>query len=181
MYFVFKCAYSQFIHVSRTVAKGYGGCLNAASSNLSITNSDISFNHAFSGGAVMIHPNSDFRAIETNFHNNKAVTNGGAIYWRQSGHLALDQCSFRNNHVNDSYGIFGSDISVIEVKDLRLSQCNFVHNGTDATVAISLTIWNIKTTIFSFDTNITYGQESLSSANQLFLTKAETQGLDLQE
>ena len=156
-------------------AKGYGGCLQAASSNLSVTYSDISFNQAFSGGAMIIHPNSDFSAIETKFHNNKAVSNGGAIYRRQSGHLALDQCSFRNNCVNDSYGTHGSDIAVIEVDDLRLFQCEFEHNATDTTSAISVTTWgDIWTTLFSFKTNMKYGSKTLSSTDQSFLNKTTT-------
>ena len=175
------CAMFSNVHIHNSlcinnIAKGYGGCLQAASSNLSVTNSDISFNQAFSGGGVMLHPNSDFSAVEAKFYNNKAVSNGGAIYWRQSGHLALDQCSFRNNYVNDSYGIYGSDIAVIEVDDLRISQCNFIHNTTDTTAAISVTMWVIRTTLFSFDTNISYGPESLSSADQLFIPKAVTRG-----
>ena len=140
------CAMFSNVHIHNSscinnFANGHGGCLNAASSNMSITNSDMSFNYAFSGGAVMIHPNSDFNVIETKFHNNKTVTAGGAIYRRQSGHLALDQCSFRNNCVNDSYGTLGSNIGVIEVDDVRLSHCEFVHNATDPTAAISVTTW----------------------------------------
>ena len=134
------CAMFSNVHIHNSscinnTVKGYGGCLYAASSNLSVANSDMSFNQAFSGGAVMICPNSDFSAIETKFYNNKAVATGGAIYRRQSGHMALDQCTFGNNHVNDSYGIYGSDIAAIEVHDLRLSQCNFQHKATDPTAS----------------------------------------------
>ena len=125
----------------------------------------------------MTQPNSDFSAIKTKFHNNRAVSNGGAIYRRQSGHMALDQCSFRNNCVNDSYRIYGSDIAAIVVQDLRLSQCNFVHKATDPTAAISITVWiDILTTLFSFKTNINYGSKTLLSTDPLFLKKADAQG-----
>ena len=175
------CAMFSNVHIHNSsclnnTVIGYGGCVYAASSNLSIANSDLSFNQAFSGGAVMISPNSDFSAIKTKFYNNKAVTNGGAIYRRQSGHMALDQCSFRNNSVNDSYGTHGSDIAVIEVHDLRLSRCNFVHKAADHTAAISVTVWDISTTLFSFKTNINYGSKTLPSTDKLFLNKAITQG-----
>ena len=154
-------------------AKGNGGCLYATSSNLSITNSDISSNQAFSGGGVMMHPNSDFIACKTKFYNNKAATGGGAIYHLQSGHMALDHCTFRNNSINYSYGTHGSDIEVIEVHNLRISKCEFVHESTDPTAAISVTTWgDIWTTLFSFETNINYGLKTLSTTDQCFLNQA---------
>ena len=172
------CAMFSNVHIHNSscinnFANGHGGCLNAASSNMSITNSDMSFNYAFSGGAVMIHPNSDFNVIETKFHNNKTVTAGGAIYRRQSGHLALDQCSFRNNCVNDSYGTLGSDIGVIEVDDVRLSQCNLcTMQLIPRQRSVSQPGEDIWTTILSFKTNILFGSKTLSSTDPLFLNKA---------
>ena len=104
------------------------GCLYAATSNVSLKLSDISFNQAFAGGAAIIYSNSDFIALKTKFCNNTAVTNGGAIYQRQSGHTALDQCSFRYNRVDDAYSIYGSDIRRMEGHDVRISQCEWTHS-----------------------------------------------------
>ena len=47
------------------VAKGPGGCVNMASSNMSLRYSNISFNEAFTSGAVMIFSNSDVSAVKT--------------------------------------------------------------------------------------------------------------------
>ena len=121
----------------RNFAKSYGGCLYAATSNVSLKLSDTSFNRAFAGGAAIIYSNSDFNAGNTKFCNNTAVTNGGAIYQRQSGHTALDQCVFKYNRVDDTYNIYGSDIRRTEGHEVTLSHCEFVHSSTDRCSAFS--------------------------------------------
>ena len=94
-------------------AKTYGGCVYAVTSNVSLFFSNLSFNKVYSGGTLMLLSNSDFSALKTQFYNNTAVTNGGVIYQRRSGHIALDQCSFRCNQIDDSFDIYGSDIKIM--------------------------------------------------------------------
>ena len=116
--------------MNHNFADGYGGCLYVATSNVSLTNSEMSFNQAFEGGAVMIFPNSEFSALKTKFYNNEAVTMGGAFSQRMSGHTVLDQCQFENNSIRNKYKDYGSDITAFQCSQLRVSQSEFVHNAT---------------------------------------------------
>ena len=167
------------VHINKSLcinnsAETYGGCMYIVTSNVSFIFSDVSFNNGYSGGAVMFLSNSDFSAVKTKFYNNTAVTNGGVIYQRRCGHMALDQCSFRHNSVNSTFGIYGSDIEIIEAHDLRVSQSEFVHTATDTCTAISFNRWegNFSVTLITLKTNISYGLKSLSSTDPSFLCKA---------
>ena len=159
------------------VAESYGGCLYAATSNVSLKLSDISFNQAFAGGAAIIYSNCDFNALKTKFCNNTAVTNGGAIYQRQNGQTALDQCSFRYNRVDDAYSIYGSDIRRMEGHEVRISQCEFVLAAAN-TATFSFNRWEewLQVRLITFKTNISYGSSNLSSADELFIHKAGRKG-----
>ena len=84
----------------------------------------------------MIFPNSEFSALKTKFYNNAAVTMGGAVAQRISGHTALDQCQFENNSIKSKYHDFGSDMMAFQCSQLRVSQSEFVHNATDPTAAM---------------------------------------------
>ena len=137
--------------------------------------SNIAFNQAFEGGTVMIFSDSEFSALKTKFYNNEAVTMGGAVAQRISGHSALDQCHFENNSVRNKYHDFGSDIMAFQCSQLRVSQSEFVHNTTDPTAAIMVNMWGGICYLFTFKTSICYGSTCLSSTDKSFLKKAMAQ------
>ena len=167
------------VHINNSLcisnsAETYGGCMYVVTSNVSLVYSDVSLNKGYSGGAVMLLSNSDFSAVKTKFYNNTAVTLGGVIYQRRGGHMALDQCSFRYNRVNTTFGIYGSDIEIIEAHEIRVSQSEFVHTARDTCTTISFNRWegNFSMSLITIKTNISYGLKNLSSTDPLFLHKA---------
>ena len=119
-----------------------------------------------------------FNALNTKFCNNTAVFNGGAIYQPDSGHTALDQCSFRYNRVGDAFSIYGSDIRRMEGHEVRVSHCEFVHSAADKCTALSFNRrdGNFSINLITLKTNISYGSSNLSTSNPLFLKKAAEKG-----
>ena len=124
----------------------------------------------------MIFSNSELSALKTQFLNNAAVTMGGAVAQRISGHTALDQCTFENNSIRNKCHNFSSDIMAFQCSQLRVSQSEFVHNATDITSAISINMWFGNCYLLTLKTNLSYGFMNLSSTDKSFLMETLARG-----
>ncbi|MEO0769335.1 MAG: CHAT domain-containing protein, partial [Cyanobacteria bacterium J06649_4] len=109
--------------VSDTSAAGLGGAI-ASSSLLTISNSRLENNRAYSGGAIYTDgPDGSTTLIATTLDNNSATDIGGAITFAQDNNLTIARSTLSNNDAIEGGGLAvdATTTSIVDVTNSTFS------------------------------------------------------------
>ena len=165
--------------------------------NGTVTIIDTSFKDTFSEfGGAYLQLGGNLFLDNTNFTNNHATYNGGAIYL---SHVTsnITNCNFTSNGVDviEGYPTYGGAI-YNDIGTLNIDKSKFINNNASAGNAIGAydSSYNIKNTLFENNTNPIYtffdkegilennvyiNDDNISTNNTLYTTIISGQGLEL--
>ena len=91
-------------YLTNMTEKHFGGAIDCAGDNLTIKTSSFKDNRAYSGGALYVGSNSgNVTVLYSNFTENSAVSNGGALALTASG-VNITHVLFKSNEAGESGG-----------------------------------------------------------------------------
>ena len=104
------------------------GNSSVAITNSSASTSTITGGYAENGGAINVHEGSSLTVTNVKFSDNRASSDGGAIFNR--GHLALNSCLIENCYASDTGGaIYNTDTGWFELNDTAITSCHAKNDG----------------------------------------------------
>ncbi len=109
--------------ISKNIAKGSGGAIDAFSATVTIQESTIFANEAFSGGGIYIQSPSTLTIKDTNINNNRAKYGGAIISF--GSNLTLTTSNINANTAELEGGGF-----YVNSSNLTINQCTINDNST---------------------------------------------------